>query len=160
PVLPAPFSSREYALSEQSDEAEVRLAREYWRRQFDELPPPLELPTDRPRSPIRSAKPAARVWIVDAWVQESLKRIAGQQRTTLVVVLMAALQGLLYRLTGETDLVVALAFAGQAVSGKPRLVGQCVNTLPIRTRLKVEASFLENMALVKKSVLDAYDHHQ
>ncbi|OLC28222.1 MAG: hypothetical protein AUH28_19260 [Acidobacteria bacterium 13_1_40CM_56_16] len=160
PVLPAPFSFREYALSEHPDDAEVRLAMEFWRRQFDEQPPPLELPTDRPRPPIRSAKAAARGWTVDARVQESLKRIAGQQRTTLVVVLMAALQGLLYRLTGETDLVVALAFAGQAVSGKTRLVGQCVNTLPIRTRLKVEASFLENMALVKKSVLDAYDHHQ
>src|SRR5439155_62965 len=64
------------------------------------------------------------------------------------------------RLTGETDLIVALAFAGQAVGGKTRVVGQCVNTLPIRTRLKVEASFLENLAAVKKGVLDAYDHHQ
>src|SRR5207247_9829614 len=35
-----------------------------------------------------------------------------------------------------------------------------VNTLPIRTRLKAEASFLENVAAVKKSVLDASDHHQ
>jgi len=160
PVLPAPASFREYALAEQADSPEARLAIAFWREQFRELPPPLELPIDRPRPPIRSAKAAARAWIVDASIQESLKRIAGQQRTSLVIVLMAALKCLLYRLTGETDLVVALAFAGQARTGKNRLVGQCVNTLPIRTRLKAEASFLENVAAVKKSVLDASDHHQ
>jgi len=160
PVLQAPDSFQEYALAEQPDGAEAQRATAFWREQFRELPPPLELPTDRPRPPIRSAKAAARPWMVDAAVEESLKRIAGDQHTTLVVVLMTALEGLLYWLTGETDLIVALPFAGQAVSGKTRVVGQCVNTLPIRTRLKVEASFLENVALVKKNVLDAYDHHQ
>jgi amino acid adenylation domain-containing protein len=160
PVLPAPASFREYALENQSDRAEARDAVAFWSKQFAEIPPPLELPTDRPRPAIRSAKAASHSWIVDASVQESLKRIAGQQRTTLVVVLLAALKGLFCRLTGETDLVVALAVAGQAVSGKTRLVGQCVNTLPIRTRLNAEESFLENVKAVRKSVLDAYEHNQ
>ena len=58
PVLPAPASFREYAFAEQPDGAEARLAMAFWRQQFGELPPPLELPTDRPRPPIRSAKAA------------------------------------------------------------------------------------------------------
>ena len=46
------------------------------------------------------------------------------------------------------------------MTGKNCLVGHCVNLLPIRTRLEPDASFQENLTAVKKSVLDAYDHHQ
>ena len=66
-----------------------------------------------------------------------------QQRTTQVVLLMAALKTLLYRLTGQSDQVVGLGVAGQALKDQSNLVGHCVNLLPIRTYLRPEASFQE-----------------
>jgi len=160
PVLEAPIPFREYALASQADSSVARDAMEYWRQQFADVPAPLDLPTDRPRPAVRSARASTLKRDLDASLHQLLKRTAGRQRTTMVVLLMAALKALLHRLTGQTDLVMGLGVAGQSVTGNTCLVGHCVNLLPVRTRLQAEASFQENLAAVKKNVLDAYDHHQ
>jgi amino acid adenylation domain-containing protein len=160
PVLDAPESFREYALASQADSPEVAEAMKYWCQQFADVPAPLDLPADHLRPLVRSARAATLKRVFDPELRQSLKRVVGQQRTTLVVMLMAALDTLFYRITGQTDLVLGLGVAGQAVSGKTCLVGHCVNLLPIRTQIQPNAPFQENLAAVKKRVLDAYDHHQ
>ena len=159
PGLEIPASFREYALAAQNSAAADK-ALAYWRRQFDASPPPLDLPSDRPRPSVRSARAATLTREIGAPLQQSLKRVAAQNRTTLVVLLLAGLKTLLHRLSGQTDVVVGLAAAGQAITGKTCLVGHCVNLLPIRSQLLPEAPFHENLAVVKNAVLDAYDHSQ
>ena len=107
PDLEEPEPFEEYAAITQGDSAETREALEYWRRQFVELPPPLDLPTDHRRPPVRTARASTAKRRLDPSVHQALKRTAGQQRTTMVVLLMAALKTLLHRLTGQTDLVSA-----------------------------------------------------
>jgi amino acid adenylation domain-containing protein len=158
--LEVPESFREYAISTQADSQETRAATDYWSRQFATVPAPLELPADRPRPAVRTAKAATLKRDIPEQLHVLLKKTAGQQRTTMVVLLMAALKTFLYRLTGQTDLVIGLGVAGQAITGKNCLVGHCVNLLPVRSQLDVEGSFAKNVAAVKKSVLDAYDHNQ
>jgi amino acid adenylation domain-containing protein len=159
PSLDVPVSFLDYARATQSDAGEAQ-ALGYWRRQFADVPPVLDLPTDRARSLVRSASASTTKRRIATSVQGAIKRTASQQRTTQVVLLMAALKTLLYRLTGQTDVVVGLGVAGQAVRGENCLVGHCVNLLPVRTRLEPEASFLQNLTAVKKNVLDALEHHQ
>jgi amino acid adenylation domain-containing protein len=158
--LETPASFRNYALAYQTDTPEAREALSFWKKQFADVPPPLELPADHVRPLVRSAGAATLRRYLNASIQQSLKKVAGQQRTTLVVLLMAALKTFLNRLTGETDIVIGLGAAGQALTGSTCLVGHCLNLLPIRTRLNPESSFQENLASVKKNFLDAYDHHQ
>ncbi len=160
PTLDTPVPFREYAVATQPGTPDADKAMDYWRKQFADVPAPLDLPTDRPRPRVRTAKAATLKRTFDPKLQQSLKRVAGQQRTTLVVLLMAGLEALLHRLTGQTDLVIGLGVAGQAMTGKSCLVGHCVNLLPIRTKIQAEAPFQENLAAVKKGVLDAYDHYQ
>ena len=159
-ALEEPASFREYALANQADNAVAGNAMEYWRKQFADVPPPLDLPIDHPRPVVRSARASTLKRSLDASLYPKLKSLAGQQRTTLVVLLMAALKTMLSRLSGQTDLVIGLPAAGQALSGSGCLVGHCVNLLPVRSQLDPESSFQKNLAIVKKSVLDAYDHHQ
>jgi amino acid adenylation domain-containing protein len=160
PVLEEPASFRGYALDSEAGGVQLDQALGYWREQFTTFAPPLELPTDRPRPLVRSAAAATQRRFLDALLQQSLKRVAGQQRTTPVVLFMAALKTLLYRLTGQTDLVIGLGAAGQPMTSNSCLVGHCVNLLPVRTRFEPEAGFEENLGAVRKSVLDAYDHQQ
>ena len=160
PTLDEPVPFRDYAVAIQQESPSLHSAIEYWRRQLTDVPPPLDLPTDRGRPLVRSAGAATLIRSFDGGLYQSLKRTAGQQRTTMVVLLMTAIKTLIYRLTGQTDLVIGLPVAGQAVTGKNSLVGHCVSLLPIRTHLRPEAGFHENLALVKTNVLDAYDHHQ
>ena len=160
PVLPVPVSFRQFAIESGADSTEAQEAVAYWKRQFAEVPLPLDLPTDRPRPSFRSAQASTRKRVFDAALYQSLKRTASQQRTTLVVLLMAGLDTLLHRLTGQTDVVLGLGVAGQAVSGNNSLVGHCLNTLPVRARLEPDASFQHNLAAIRGAVLDAYEHHQ
>jgi amino acid adenylation domain-containing protein len=158
--LPTPASFKEYSFETQPDRPVARDAMLFWGQQFAEVPPPLEMPTDRPRPMLRSAKASTVKHVFGSSVHPLLKRTAAQQHTTVVVMLMAVLKTLLYRLTGQRDLVVGLSVAGQAVTGKQSLVGHCVNLLPVRTRMQPHASVEENVTAVKMSVLDALDHNQ
>jgi amino acid adenylation domain-containing protein len=160
PVLEAPESFRQYAITNQGDTEEARDASKYWVKQFADIPTPLELPTDRLRPAVRTAQASTLKRDLPEPLHLLLKKTAGQQRTTLVVLLMAALKTFLYRLTGQTDLVIGLGVAGQAITGQNCLVGHCVNLLPVRSRLEPSGSFQQNLAAVKKSVLDAFDHNQ
>jgi len=160
PVLEAPASFREYAMATQADCPAARNALNYWTQRFADPPPQLDLPTDRPHPLVRSAKGATLKRVMGAAEHQALKRVAAQQGSTLVVLLMGALHTLLYRLTGQADTAAGLSIAGQAVSGKDCLVGHCVNFLPIRTQIRPEAGFHENLASVKKNVMDAYEHHE
>lgn len=155
PVLDIPSSFREYALATLDENDEMA----YWRGQFSELPAPLDLPSDHPRPLVRSGRASTMRRELPQSLHQQLKRVAGQQRTTLVVILIAGLKVLLHRLSGQSDIVIGLGAAGQALSGRNCLAGHCVNLLPIRTRLNKEAGFQENLAAIKKTVLDAYDHH-
>ncbi len=160
PKLESPVPFREYVQLSRPESPAAQEALAYWRRQFASPPAALDLPTDRPRPAVRSAKAATFTKRFDPALYQSLRRLAGEQRTTMVALLMAAMKTMLHRLTGQTDLVIGLPLAGQAVTGNHCLVGHCVNLLPIRTKMQPEASFLDNLATVKRNVLDAYDHHQ
>jgi amino acid adenylation domain-containing protein len=160
PVLEAPESFRQYAITSQGDSEEARDASAYWSQQFAEIPTPLELPADRLRPAVRTAQASTLKRDLPEPLHLLLKKTAGQQRTTLVILLMTGLKTFLYRLTGQTDLVIGLGVAGQAITGQNCLVGHCVNLLPVRSRLEPNGSFQQNLAAVKKSVLDAFDHNQ
>jgi amino acid adenylation domain-containing protein len=159
-TLAAPASFREYALQSLADTPHTRAALAYWQRQFAVLPEPLDLPADRPRPPVRSTRAGTVSKALGTSLHQALKRAAGRERATMVVLMAAALQTLLARLSGQTDLVIGMPVAGQAVSGHTCLVGHCVNLLPVRTNLDPDASFHDTIKAVKKSVLDAFDHHQ
>ena len=121
PNLEAPQSFEQYARDAQNDAKEADAIR-YWRQQFAELPAPLDLPTDRSRPKVRTASASTVKRNLDTALQQAVKRVAGQQRTTQVVLLMAALKTLLYRLTGQSDQVVGLGVAGQALKDQSNLV--------------------------------------
>src|SRR6202790_5326829 len=56
PVLDAPESFRQYAITNQGDSQESRVASAYWSQQFADIPTPLELPADRLRPVVRTAQ--------------------------------------------------------------------------------------------------------
>jgi amino acid adenylation domain-containing protein len=158
--LDPPATFRDYALASLREQSQTTAAIDYWRTQFPDPPPPLELPADRARPAVRTGRAATTTRHLDPALHSSLKRVAGQNRTTLVVLLLASVKTLLFRLSGQSDVVVGISAAGQALSGMNNLVGHCVNLLPIRTTLAAPSPFTEILATVKKNVVNAFEHHQ
>jgi amino acid adenylation domain-containing protein len=158
--LPKAMQFSDYAQLQvqQKSSAEVAEAEAYWVKQFSEAPPVLELPTDRPRPAVKTYNGALASIMVDPERFKQLKKVSAQRGSTLFATLLAGFNVLMHRLSGQSDLVVGIPAAGQAMVGSNELVGHCLNFLPMRTRLDGNSSFTEFAVSMKKAVLDAYDN--
>ncbi|WP_245730264.1 non-ribosomal peptide synthetase/MFS transporter [Micromonospora pallida] len=97
--------------------------------------PALELPTDRPRPAVQTYAGATRRFRIDAELTDGLRRLARGQRATLYMTLLAGLQALLFRHTGQRDFAIGSPVAGRVVPELENLIGLFVNTLALRADL-------------------------
>ncbi|MBN1238807.1 MAG: AMP-binding protein, partial [Gammaproteobacteria bacterium] len=137
-----------------------RLDREldFWRDRLAGAPPVLDLPADRRRTTVQSARGAVAVFAVDADGTAALRRLSRECGATLFMTLMTAFKVLLYRCCGQSDLVVGTPIANRRKSELERLIGFFVNMLAVRTDLGGNPSFVDALERVKSSLVDAYSH--
>ncbi len=130
----------------------------YWKQKLENLPPVLALPTDNPRPAVQSFRGAREVLILPQALTEALKSLSQKEGVTLFMLLLAAFQTLLYRYTGQTDLVVGTPIANRNQIETENLLGCFINTLVLRTGFSQNSSFRELLARVRETTLAAYAH--
>jgi amino acid adenylation domain-containing protein len=131
-------------------------AEAYWGEVFADRVPYLELPTDRPRPRLVAYRGSRRTWRPAGALSGQLRKLGAGQGATLLMTLLAAYGMLLGRLSGQEDLVVGMP-SRDATPGGP-MVGFFITMLPLRLRLREEASFGEALGEVKRAVLAAQSH--
>ena len=132
--------------------------RTYWTEQLQELPPPLELPTDMSRPVRLSGRGAVHEFRLTVPVVARLRELAREEGTTLFTVLLTAFQVWLHRYTGQTDVVVGTPVANRERPEVQSLLGLFLNTLPIRVRLDGSSSFRQVLRQVRESLMGAFSH--
>lgn len=162
PQLPEPDRFSEYTLLEQQQatEPEYLAAEQYWLNKFSDKIPVLELPTDRPRTTLKSFKAAREDREIDPATVKALKKVGAKYGCTFFTTMTAAFEVFLSRITGQEDIVVGIAAARQSVKGKSNLIGYCLNILPSRTYVDGKASFSEYLQSRRSTLLDDYEHQQ
>ena len=131
---------------------------DYWKQHLAGAPAVLEFPTDRPRPPVQTYR-GARQWLtISKEKTESLRSLSMQEGTTLFMTLLAAFKVLLYRYSGQDDIIIGLPVAGRNRVEVEGLIGFFINTLALRTDVSGEPSFRELLRRVKKNALEAYAH--
>jgi amino acid adenylation domain-containing protein len=130
----------------------------YWRTQLANVSSVLELPTDRRRPEIASFRGARVTFEVNQELTQQLKTLCQREGVTLFMVLLATLDALLYRYSGQTDIAVGTAIANRNRDETEGLIGFFVNMLVMRTDLKGNPTFLELLQRVKQMTLAAYQH--
>ncbi|MFJ7209114.1 amino acid adenylation domain-containing protein [Streptomyces sp. NPDC098789] len=131
----------------------------YWRGQLAGAPEALELPTDRPRPPVRSFRGASVPVRLDAAASRAVRDLAKSAGATPFMVLLAAFQAVLARHAGTAEVVVATGPATRA-PGAELLVGSLVNTVLLRTSLAGDPTYAELVERVRGTALDAFDHQE
>ncbi|MEH2411054.1 amino acid adenylation domain-containing protein [Nostoc sp.] len=130
----------------------------YWKKQLEGAPSVLELPTDHPRSAVQTFQGASYSFELSVELSQALKKLSQQQGTTLFMTLLAAFQTLLWRYTGQEDIVVGSPIANRNRAKIEGLIGFFVNTLVLRTNLASNPTFGELLTRVREVALGAYTH--
>ena len=130
----------------------------YWKEQLGEEPPVLELPTDRPRPAIHSYRGKRQRLVLSKTLSESLNSLSRREGVTLFMTLLAAFVTLLYRYSGQEDIVVGSPIAGRTRVEIEGLIGFFVNTLVLRTDLSGNPTFLELLGRVRETALATNAH--
>ncbi|RZL65347.1 MAG: amino acid adenylation domain-containing protein [Variovorax sp.] len=161
PALDAAPSYGAYADWERAEaatpQAQAQLA--YWLGRYPgHTTPTLDLPLDRPRAARRRFEARRTDMLLPATLVEAARRTGAATGASLFATLFTVFAALMQRLSQQDDLVIGVPAAGQAASDMPRLVGHCVNLLPIRVALDAASPFDTVLQQVGSTLLDAFDH--
>jgi amino acid adenylation domain-containing protein len=130
---------------------------DHWRTKLAGLTP-LELPTDRPRAAVRDDAGAVEPVDIPAELAERLIKLGRQHGATPYMVFLTAFTVLMGRYAGQTDVVVGSPVAGRDHPMLQQLIGMFVNMIVLRTDLAGEPTFLDVLARVRDTVLEAFTH--
>jgi amino acid adenylation domain-containing protein len=133
----------------------------YWRERLGGKLPALQLPFDHPR-PDAPTYPtyrgATRSFALSPEVTASLKALSREEGATLFMTLLAALQILLHRITGQDDIVVGTDVANRNRLETEGLIGFFVNHLVLRADLSGNPGFRRLLRQAREVTLGAYAH--
>ena len=160
PVTHPPIRYVDYATWQRAREAgggyDTELA--YWRQRLADLPEPLDLPADRPRRPARDLSGAIIHRDIGPGLGARIAALSRAERATPYMTLLTAFAVLLYRYTGQPDLLI-----GSSVSGRTRpeltdLLGMLVNLVPVRVPVGGDRRFRDVLGTVRERIAEALAH--
>jgi amino acid adenylation domain-containing protein len=128
----------------------------YWRKQLAGMPAALDLPLSRTRQAIPDYQGAVCKIGLSRETAQALRTIGRREGVTQFMALLAALQVLLGRYSGETDIAVGTPIAGRTRKETEGLIGFFVNTLVMRTELSGSPGFTGLLKRVRETALGAY----
>jgi amino acid adenylation domain-containing protein len=160
PLVELPVQYADYALWQRDwlrDElVEPQLT--YWKTQLGGELPVLDLPTDRARPPIQTYAGEREALTLSAELTDALRALSQREGATLFMTLLAAFNVLLHRLSGQQDLIVGSPIANRPRAETDNLIGFFLNNLALRSDLSGNPNFLELLARVRRTALDAYSN--
>ena len=130
----------------------------YWKQKLRGNLPVLKLPTDHLRPAVQTYNGASQSMSLSKNLTKMLNTLSQQTGVTLFMTLLAAFKILLYRYTGQEDIIVGTPIAGRNRAEIENLIGFFVNTLVLRTDLSGNIDFQQLLSRIREMALEAYTH--
>jgi amino acid adenylation domain-containing protein len=125
---------------------------EYWQKQLAGELPVLDLPTNASRPPVRTYNGSSYTFKLNNELTQQLRVLAQTEEVSLYDTLLAAFKVLLYRYTGEEDILIALQKARRDKPEYARVVGHFINPVVFRVPFSGSLTFKEVLNQVSKHV--------
>ena len=132
----------------------------YWCDQFADEVPVLDLPIDLKRPELRSYFARRHDHVLDAPLVERLRKLGAKSGCSIFNTLLAAFECYVARVSGCHDFCVGIPTAGQMAMEQPELIGHCVNTMPLRSKIDVNDPFSDHIKKTRSNLLDCFDHQR
>jgi hypothetical protein len=159
-LSPLPIQYGDYAVWQQQGNTEQVSDGDltFWKEKLRGAPQLLELPADRPRPPALSYRGAKKRFRFNPTLTNVLRDASQREKTTLYILLTAALNTLLYRYTGQEDILLGIPVADRERPELQPVIGFLIDTCVLRTQLSGEMTFRDLLAGVQKGMLELYRH--
>lgn len=148
-------------VSSHSQKLETRQEKlwEYWQTQLEGELPILDLPTDKPRPPVQSYQGNTAIFKLDIELIAQLKQLQKSQRVPLYIIMQAAFFVLLYRYTGQEEILLGTAMTGRSASREfHQIIGYLSNIAVLRGYLAPQLTFRELLSQLNQIFLGALRH--
>jgi non-ribosomal peptide synthase protein (TIGR01720 family) len=158
PELPVAFT--DWATWENTQLASPRLAGQldYWTDRLAGAPVLSTVPPDRPRPDMPAHRGGHLPVRLDNRLTDAVSTMAKAAGATLNAVLLAGFAAVLYRLTGETDVVLGVPVAGRKHTALEPLIGNFANTFVLRVDLSGDPTPAELVRRTHQALRDAFAH--
>jgi amino acid adenylation domain-containing protein len=131
---------------------------EYWKQKLSGELTTLDLRTDKPRPSIQTYKGLTETLTIGQSLTEKLKRLSEENHTTLYATLLAVFNVLIFRYTGQTDIILGSPTTGRTSPEYAGILGYFVNPVPIRSKPDGTETFQHFLHQVRDTVVEALDH--
>lgn len=131
---------------------------DYWKQQLSGNLPVLHLPVDRLQASIQTDQGATHSQVLAKELVDALQSLSELEDVTLFMTLLAAFKVLLYRYTGQEDILIGSPIANRNRREISGLIGCFINTLVLRTDLSHNPTFSELLDRVRSVALEAFAH--
>ncbi|MFB2970447.1 amino acid adenylation domain-containing protein [Aerosakkonema sp. BLCC-F183] len=162
PLPELPIQYADYAIWQQQWlEGEIMASQlSFWQQQLGGSSQTLELLADRSRPAVQSFRGANQPLTLSPTLVEKLKALSRREGVTLFTILLAAFNILLYRYTGQEDILVGSPIAGRQYPDLEKLIGFFVNTIVVRTDLAGNPSFKQLLHRVWETTFGAFANQE
>ncbi len=153
---------KDYAVwqKESIRDGELKQQQEYWSKRLSGRLPVLNLPTDYRRPTLQSFEGECFTIGSGKVLSDKLKELEVQKGVTLYMILLAAYNVMLYKYTGQKDIIVGTPTAGRCRKEMEDVIGMFVNTLPMRNFPEANKTFDLFLEEIKENALMAFENQE
>ncbi|MDJ0840406.1 MAG: non-ribosomal peptide synthase/polyketide synthase, partial [Acidobacteriota bacterium] len=130
----------------------------YWKRQLAGAPEVLEIPGDYTRPALQTYNGNVARFPIPSDLSARVGVWSQDRSITPFMFFEAAFAALLYRTTGQDDVLVGMPISGRNHAEIENLIGFFVNTLVLRNDVSGDPAFSELASRVQTTALDAFNH--
>ncbi len=162
PLSELAIQHRDYSewMNERLTDDEIERQQTYWKSKFSGQLPAINLPYDFKR-PLSKTYAGDSVSVsVDVNTVADLEKWAHQSESSLFMIFLTVLNGVLYRFSDQQEIIIGTPIDGRSHPDLEGMIGFLVNTLAIKTKIKEHQSFRALSHSVRENLLEDYANQE
>ncbi len=141
-----------------SESEKIKQQEQYWQNKFKQKAPVMNLPTDYKRRSVQSFGGGNVYFSIGRELTEKVRNAAKKAGTTLYMLMLSVYNVLLYKYTGQDDIIVGTTAAGRSHRDLQNVFGVFINTMALRNKIDGEKAFKELLLEVKETTVAAFEN--
>lgn len=135
-------------------------SKNYWKNKFADDIPILNIPTTYTRPMKKTYKGNTYKKTISKQLSDKIENLARKNNVTSYMIMLTAYYILLYKYTGQQDIIVGTPVSGRVHEELEQLIGMFVNPLPLRQQISSEDSFTKLLDNVKTNCVECFAHQE